>query len=66
MTSGSRRISTQNGHNYETLVDTDMDLQTELQRVKLSMRKLQEDKDLEITEIRHGREKDSNGTNQGS
>jgi hypothetical protein len=34
-----------------------MDLQTELQQVKLSIRKLQEDKDVEIIEIRHGREK---------
>jgi chromosome segregation ATPase len=34
-----------------------MDLQTELQQVKLSMRKLQEDKDVEIIEITHGREK---------
>jgi hypothetical protein len=44
-------------HSYEALVNSDMDLQTELQQMKLSMRKLQEDKDVEIIEIRHGREK---------
>jgi hypothetical protein len=44
-------------HNNETLVNSDMDLQTELQQVKLSMRKLQEDKDMEIIEIRYGSEK---------
>ena len=49
--------NTKLGHKYETLVCADMDLQTELQQVKLSMRKLQEDKDVEIIEIRHGREK---------
>ena len=51
-----KNINTKLGHNYETLVD-DMDLQTELQQVKLSMRKLQQDKDVEIIEIRHGKEK---------
>jgi hypothetical protein len=44
-------------HNYETLVDADMKLQTELQQMKLSMRNQQEDKDVEIIEIRHRREK---------
>jgi hypothetical protein len=44
-------------HSYEALVNSDMDLQTELHQVKLSMRKLQEDKDVAIIEIRHGREK---------
>jgi serine/threonine protein kinase len=50
-------INTKLRHKHETLVDADMDLQTELQQVKLSMRKLQQDKDVEIIEIRHEREK---------
>jgi hypothetical protein len=50
-------INTRLGNNYNTLVDANMDLQTKLQQVKVSVRKLQEDKDTEIMEIRNKREK---------
>ena len=39
------------------MMEAEADLQTELQQVKFTRKKLQEDKDMEIIEIRHRREK---------
>ena len=38
-------------------MEAEADLQIELQQEKFTMKKLQEDKDMEIIEIRHRREK---------
>jgi len=38
-------------------MEAEADLQIELQQVKFTMKKLQEDKEMEIIEIRHRREK---------
>jgi len=40
-----------------TMMEAGADLQTELQQVRFAMKKLQEDKDVEIIETRHKREK---------
>ena len=50
-------INTKLRRNYETMMEAEADLQTELQQVKFTRKKLQEDKDMEIIEIRHRREK---------
>jgi len=39
------------------MMEAEEDLQTELQQVKFTMKKLKEDKDMEIIKIRHRREK---------
>ena len=38
-------------------MEAEADLHTELQQVEFTMKKLQEDKDMEIIKIRHRREK---------
>jgi len=50
-------INTKLRRNYATMMEAGLDLQTELQQVKFTLKKLQEDKDVEIIEIRHRREK---------
>jgi hypothetical protein len=50
-----KSINTKLRHNHETLLDAHIDLQTEVLQVK--SRNLQKDRDVEIIEIRHGREK---------
>jgi hypothetical protein len=50
-------ITTKLTKNYAAMMEAEAELQTELQQVKLTMKKLQEDKDVEIIEIRHRREK---------
>jgi serine/threonine protein kinase len=45
-------INTELRNSYATTVEAEADLRTELQQVKLTMKKLQEDKDTEIIEIR--------------
>jgi len=50
-------INTKLRKNNSTMMEAGADLQTELQQVKFAMKKLQEDKDVEIIETRHRREK---------
>ena len=58
-------INTKLRRNYATMMEAGLDLQTELQQVKFILKKLQEDTDVEIIEIRHRRE-NSYGTNEGT
>ena len=49
-------VNTKLRKNYTTMMEVKADLQTELQQVKFTM-KLQEDKDMDMIEIKHRREK---------
>jgi serine/threonine protein kinase len=50
-------VNTKLRKNYTRMMEVEADLQAELQEVKITMKKLQEDKDTEIIKIKHRREK---------
>jgi hypothetical protein len=50
-------INTKLRKNYATMMNAEADLQSELQQVKLNLKKGQEDNDIEIIEMTHRREK---------
>jgi len=50
-------INTKLRKNNATMMEAGADLQTKVQQVRFAMKKLQEDKDVEIIETRHRREK---------
>jgi hypothetical protein len=49
-------INTKLRRNNATMMEAEADRQTELQKLKFTMKKLQEDRDMEIIETRHRRE----------